>query len=465
MMTDNTEKHARIYKYAIRLVLLIGILFRVIVFSVSPPNNAYDDHLEVVNLIAKHGFDRPAPFDCWECYQPPLYYYSGAVAFKLAESLGFDIDVRWKFVQAINLVLSILVVLIFYQILKEFSISDKYKLLYLSFIAILPRDIFTAAMSGNDYMLTFSAIAALLFYIKSLKQIQQGNAGKQGLKNFVLLLLFSLWGSLSKQHGILLFMLPFSIVGLYVLNKQKKWAFRVLTPLFLFTVIASFSEEAWKHSQTGHFLVSNQHYYDYADNQFPGSLDQVEFFSFKLMSIFDDHFISDETAVSFPTELFARTFFDYEWRFFSPQIPVTNLVGKTAYVIGVLWLIYFIWTTIQGSSIQLKRVAKGEVNYSMAIGYLVPFALVALYFAVPVIQTYRYPYFSSMKSMFMLPGIVIFIAMHSLLSKRIELSASFSALFTILNLAYGIFLTAVVYIFLEISVSHLYGPMWGGHML
>ena len=54
-------------------ILLVGAALRLAVWWVSPPINAFDDHLEPIALYATQ-WTRPAPDACWQCYQPPLYY-------------------------------------------------------------------------------------------------------------------------------------------------------------------------------------------------------------------------------------------------------------------------------------------------------------------------------------------------------------------------------------------------------
>jgi hypothetical protein len=48
-------------------------------------------------------------------------------------------------------------------------------LITLSFVAILPRDIFTSAMIGNDYMLVFFAILSFYLFLKTLFALRNGN--------------------------------------------------------------------------------------------------------------------------------------------------------------------------------------------------------------------------------------------------------------------------------------------------
>ena len=144
------------YIYAL---LFIGILFRVVLFVVSPPSNSYDNHLEPINLYSE-SLSRTAPFQCWECYQPPAYYYLGGGILKASRALGINEITQWKIVQGINLILSILVLITCLLILIEFNVGVWDKILYMSFIICLPRDILTSAMIGNDYLLVFATVTA-----------------------------------------------------------------------------------------------------------------------------------------------------------------------------------------------------------------------------------------------------------------------------------------------------------------
>src|SRR6056297_3506487 len=105
----------KFYKYLVIGLIILGSILRLTVFWVSPPNNAYDDHLEVINIYAQD-FSRPATFQCWECYQPPLYYYTGAIVLNISRAFGSSQTTCWKMVQAINPLLSVILLFIAYQI-------------------------------------------------------------------------------------------------------------------------------------------------------------------------------------------------------------------------------------------------------------------------------------------------------------------------------------------------------------
>jgi hypothetical protein len=442
-----------LYKYLIIALISLGGILRLTVFWVSPVNNSYDDHLEVIKIYSED-FNRPIPSQCWECYQPPLYYYTGATVYNIAESLGVDRLTCWKMVQFINSFLSIILLIIVYKILLLFKIPKLSILVTLSFIIILPRDIFTSAMIGNDYMLVFFAILSFYLFLKTLIALKNGH---KVWVLFFLLILTSTLGSITKQHGLLIHLFPLSIFLLLCKKPYRKklsWAI----PILFLGALLSISEEVWKFNQTGELLVSNQHYFDYAKNQFPGSLDKVEFFSFRIFELYQEPFISERTSASFFTELFARTFYDYEWRFISPKIPWGNILGIIGYSLGLVWLLFFI--IIIFSWIRNFKTRLYKLNWYTVISKTSPILLGFLFMLVPFIQTLRYPYFSSMKSMFMLSGIILLLITIGSQIKQGSLNQKIGIFMLVLNILYGIMLVVSISIYLGFSLDHLHGPLW-----
>jgi 4-amino-4-deoxy-L-arabinose transferase-like glycosyltransferase len=440
-------------KYLLIALICLGGILRLTVFWVSPANNAYDDHLEVVSIYAED-FNRPAPFQCWECYQPPLYYYTGATVYKITKLLGGSQAVCWKMVQAINPLLSIFLLLITYKILMLFKLQKLSVAITLSFIIVLPRDIFTSAMLGNDYMLVFFAVLAFYLFLETVTAL---NKGKRFLRWLCALVLAVILGSLTKQHGLLLLLFP-GIIFLLLFRKAQRKKLYWAIPILILGVLLSLSEEAWKYNQTGKFLVSNQHYFDYAKNQFPGSLEKVEFFTFRIFKLYQNPFISDYTSASFFTELFARTFYDYEWRFISPKIPWATTLGYIAYSLGLIWGLFFIVILLSCKK-QYQKINL-QVDWHTIAYKIVPLFLAFLYILVPFIQTLRSPYFSSMKSMFMLPGIILLLITLGSLIKQNSLAQQLGRFMIALNIFYGIILVISISVYLGVSVNQLHGPLW-----
>lgn len=437
-------------------IILIGIIFRVVVYWVSPPNNSYDNHLEPIALYSE-SFSRTAPFECWECYQPPAYYYMGAAVLKTSQVLGIDKVTQWKFVQLINLIFSILVLIICFLILSEFNISGLHKTLYMSFLVCLPRDILTASMIGNDYLLVLTTVSAYLFFIRCKNAITEAKL-KELNKNYILLSVCTILGVLTKQHGLLLVIFPLSII-LICLIEQKELNLKLLILGFLAIASIAVSEEVWKYSQSGNFMVSNQDFYNYAKEQPPGALSKIEFFTFRIISLFQNPFMSKETLSSFPSELFARTFFDYEWRFLSPKLPVSHYVGRLGYLLGIIWSTFFLWSMFKWTLWFLNTSPKLKINISLLIK-LTPIVVGLCFISVPFLQTLRYPYFSSMKSMFLLAGIFILIMIHSKISKDIKYPPKVVLLLISMNVFYGIIFILAIAVYIYPSLNFLSGPLW-----
>jgi hypothetical protein len=360
----------------------------------------------------------------------------------------------WKIVQLINPLLSILVLIFSYRLLVKTKISEVKMLLYMSFLAVLPVDLFTAVMIGNDYLLVFSTIASFFYFLKNLDIIK--NKNNISTVNFIWLAFFVVIGSLSKQQGLILLIFPTSIL-LYLIVQKIKFHSIKIALIYSLLVVFSLSNEFWKYEQTGIFLVSNQNFYDYASGQFPGSLEKVEFTTFKIYSLFEKPFISNQTSASLPTEVFARTFFDYEWRFLSPKINSSKFVGRIAYFVGVLWIIFFIGLFI--TSFYRRKKLKFKINRYKILKY-VPVIIGILFFAVPILQTVRFPYFSSMKSTFALSGIIILIISHAKYTKQIRLSDKLIFIIIFLNISFGILLVYTISSTLPFAVNHLSGPLW-----
>ena len=441
------------YKQLTVVLILLGSMLRITVFLVSPPNNSYDDHLEVINIYAQD-LSRPSPFHCWECYQPPLYYYIAAVVYNSVDYLGGNKEICWKAVQGINPVLSIILLFLAYQILVLLKTKKRFIPLILSFLAILPRDIFTSAMIGNDYLVVFFAILTFYLFLKTLEEIKRGDLTWYWFGGVVLA---AALGSLSKQQGLLLHLFPAAILLMIIKKGNRKMILWAILLLFFGTSI-SLSEELWKYNETGKILVSNQHYFDYAKNQHPGSLDKVEFFSFRLINLFQDPFISESTSASFFSELFARTFYDYEWRFISPQIPWANKLGKIGYSVGLGWIVFYLLILFSW----VKQFLRGglKANSVAIISIVTPILIALLFMTVPFLQTLRYPYFSSMKAMFMLSGIILFLLSIGCLINEKSFAQLLGSFMIAVNIFYGILLVISISLYIEISLNHLHGPIW-----
>lgn len=437
-------------------ILLVGIALRIAVFFTSPPNNSYDDHLEaVVNTIsALEVPSRVEPWACWECYQPPLYYWVSSLAAKISANFTDDAG-AWKIVQSLSLLSSVLTLLLTYIALKLILPKNEHLLaiyLCLAIISILPRAIYSSAMTTNDSFLEASVITALVGFLLIIK--------RSSLSHFGLLMI--LIGTLSacwiKQSGLILTVPMIALIFTIQTNKWRPGIAlekRTIVFILFFVLIIAVSDEIWRTAKTGIFLVSNQQYYDYAISQPPGSLSNVSFFNIQGRELFNNVFMTSETLDSFWTELLARLWFDYERRFF----PVNNtaiVTGQFSYIIGAIVTSFLVITS---------------VNYIFRKPYDTT-KLILLFFGlafltVPILQTIRYPYFSSMKAAFILPGLPAVLCLMGLGAARwlhLHYIREIVTIMIALILAFGLIHVAVlVNLSNEAWLYGLSGPLWPLH--
>jgi hypothetical protein len=375
------------------IIILVGILLRISVFIVSPPSNSYDDHLEAVaeTMTSLEMDRRVVPWDCWECYQPPLYYWIGALVAGVSSVFLENIS-AWKMVQSLSVLASI-VTLILTAIAIRITIPHQENLpavfVCVAVISVLPRAIYTSAMATNDAFLETSVATALVGYLIIARGTEQARLG------IILISIGTIAACWVKQSGLVLLvpligMICTSLLGLWSpprgLNKKA------LLIIAIVTLFISGMDEAWRFNTSGIFLVSNQQYYSYAMNQPPGSIANVSFFDFRFKELYESVFLDSTTLDSFWTELFSRFWFDYERRFF-PINAHSILMGRIAYILGLVITPYIIFCILAG-------LARKPYNLTL----LILICFTSAFLIVPILQTLRYPYFSSMKSVFIMPG-------------------------------------------------------------
>jgi hypothetical protein len=177
-----------------------------------------------------------------------------------------------------------------------------------------------------------------------------------------------------------------------VLGSATLPALRPYAPWLAAGLLVVVSEELYKAAVTGHWLVSNQHYFDWPKVQKPGSVGAISFFDLRLATLFEQPTSYRATVGSFWTQLFAKLWFDYD-----PKFTIGSaLAGRFAvasYVLGlgfaVAWAVGG-WRAIVDWRGRVDRIALGVVQLA--------------FLAVPLAQTLRFPYYSSMKAVFLLPA-------------------------------------------------------------
>lgn len=370
------------------LVLTVGAAMRLGLAGVNPPNNSYDDHLEPIALYAAEA-ERPDPAECWQCYQPPVYYALSAGVLEVARATTGNPRMAWEAVQAISALASIGTLILCLLLLRMYLPEDRLAQLGgLIFVVVLPRALYTAASLGADALLVFFVTAAVYLYV----QVHRGDRSAFTLSALAVSVVLAAW---TKQSGLVALVLV-ALAGQRLWRERKPSSGRwwVLGGVALVFTLA-LADEAWRFHQTGIPLASNQHFEYRArlESQPPGRISASTFTSFLPLRLFEHPTLHPSTVDSFWTQLFARSWFDYEPRFL-PVTATMGWLGRVLYAAGSMGILIAVVGVI-------RIIREGPDSTRNLLVVLVGFLGAAL------LQTVRFPHFSSMKALFVLPGISV----------------------------------------------------------
>ena len=383
-------------KIALILVIATAIFLRVLIFLTNPVNNSFDDHLSNVQVYYESGAS-PAIASGWQSYQPPVYYQFGASILRLTSFVGFEPSTSWKLVQFISCISSITAFLAIVILVKSlFRLENHMSILGLALYAIYPRDLYISGFATNDSLLCAFGAISILAYVKY-------NLGSNELRWCLVCCVSATLASWTKQSGLVFLILPtfiaFALMRHEIIGQRRELssnAKSIILLLCLLSALISLLDEFNRFQETGIFLASNQHFYpEVTASQLPGKLDEVEFFKFPIAALFHNPFLSKETLYSFPVEIFARHWFDYEPRYLTPKIE-TLFFARMFFIVGFLSLVIIILGVYES----LKK-RKDRLMFTCLLFVFLAFL------AVPLVQTVRLPYYSSMKATFSLPAMSI----------------------------------------------------------
>jgi hypothetical protein len=363
------------------LLVAAGVGVRFGLAVVNPPGNAYDDHLSAAAYYSTLFSPRPDPWACWECYQPPTYYRLAAAGARALEAAGAAVP--WKAAQYLSAGLSAVALLLGVLSLQTAVRGDDRSVLAgTAMLAFLPRSVYSAAAASNDAMLEAAVALGLLGVVWSLWREERRTLGA------ALIAIAAIWAGWTKQSGLLM-MGP---AGVVVVGSLRRHTPPWVPALLGMAIFIAGADEIWRIGRTGVVLASNQLYFDHAADQPPGALTHVAFDDFRLVALMNDVFLGPRTLPSWWTELFARLWFDYERRFF-PASSTAMFLGRGLYGVGLA----AVATTMGGIIARLRR--RGVELRELALA-----SILLGYLGVPLIQTIRYPVYSSMKAAFLLPA-------------------------------------------------------------
>lgn len=467
------ELSRKFYKPLFIIFFSLAAVVRVLLCWANPPANSFDDHFTPILMIIKSGII-PAKNACFQCYQPPVFYWISAMIGKLALTVGASGPQMIKLLQFVCCFYGILTVAICYLILKKFPLSDFSRLLAFGTVCFLPRHIYMSAMHSNDTLSYL--LVALSIYLVIV-------AWERGLSPWIL-------GVLSVVLSITLFtkytafavmpmaLTPFLLACFKWLELPRKKILIsaisiVVLPMSILTTYMLANE---KHYQSP--LPWNLTMYDPSVHR-PRDDGGISFFTFKPWEDIQTPMLVPGKLHSFWTLIYSGMWFDTEpyflcfedsngnwWRHYygwyrgeeafpgeNTTLPdLTNLEASGLITLGLfpllLMLIGFyhcVKYPIQGGDL-VQATPTQRIGLSM-------FPVLALFNAAGIIAlTLRLPCYNSMKPSYFLsavPAYMIFLSLGIMLCEKNEkikrvIRMTFSALFVlaiihVLHLVFAIY--------------------------
>ena len=410
--------------WATYVVIGAGVALRVAMFVAMPPRLAYDNHYRVIELM-RAGHRLPRPDECWECYQPPLYYvvasgvYSAAGAMSSGDSAAATASAR-KAVQGISLVAGCCTLFFCLAILRRVCPCDPFtEAVCLGAVAVLPQHLFMSAMATNDATCYLLATVAIWGTVRLLEA--------WAWKWVIVSATFAGASVLCKGYG----WVTVGAVGLVLavqaargMSRGAKFAAWGVVALLIAAGPSIRNLQIYGRVHVDNFdFITNP-----MANQPPGKIDRVEFATFRLLSLIEHPWLHVSQCASFWTNLYARHWFDFEglsltlaeapeWRAYRKSLPPAarppslddwnrlldwpasavpdelRKVAVTSYVAGLPI------SAAVCAGLLLVFVRGREAKLWLIVGHQIACL------CVPVFQTIRLPVFSAMKAAFTLSAI------------------------------------------------------------
>jgi hypothetical protein len=408
----NIKKWQRIL---IAFIFILALGLRLILAFINKEAN--DNHFEVINWIVDKN-EIPQNENCWECFQPKLFYLLDAGIIKV-----FNIKAKFERIrceQFINVVFSFFILLILWKFIRVQPASFALKAWCFALIAFNPCLIGINIQATND---TFEILAGVgaIYYVDLFFKHRKISAG-------ICMIIFAILSSIIKASGIVIILsiaLIFLIKIIFSISGEKriilKMSFIFLTSSMLIVPFAGGYYQNYQKYQTpfaNNISVSDLPvpFYHQVYTRRPGITSIVHgYFTFwywdmvKTPYITNDQFSYPLHRTSLWSQLYGRTFFLHfdqhpaSWMSMDPNILLT---GSGLLLLGIfpvfLFLIGFSESVFKFfKNLFTKNRFSEDSNRIHAI-----FVILFLLFVVK--YSYDYIDFSTMKSIFLFPAILSF---------------------------------------------------------
>jgi len=215
---------------SVGIIISLGLCVRILYLSYTPYSERthdvlnYGGHLDYIKYVANN-LRLPESKGGWEYFQPPLYYITAAVIYKISNTLNFDYLIL---LQILSLIYSAFFLIFGTLTLR---ILFKRKLTFLTSAALLafwPSGIIHSIRIGNDPLFYMVFVISIYFLMRWLVDKQN--------KHFYLASLFAALTIATKLNGVLVL----GIVGIFFVStwlKTKQKRRYLIKAVFLISVV------------------------------------------------------------------------------------------------------------------------------------------------------------------------------------------------------------------------------------
>ncbi|MBE9528134.1 MAG: glycosyltransferase family 39 protein [Proteobacteria bacterium] len=426
-VADNDKSYYRAIAWAL---IILGCGLRFLLFWYNSPDNSYDNHFEPIVIMTKLGII-PAKDACFQCYQPPVFYFISALVAKACIGLGFGTAALYKVLQFVNALYAMLTLVVLYSILKRVPVSGFARLLALGTVCFLPRHIYMSAMHSNDTISYFGVALSILLLLIAFER-------KLPYRYLVLLSLSVAFTIFTKYTAFVVLPALFAAFAMNFIRCSVATRKRTLVSVvvvFLFPVLLLGAYSIANMKEYGKALPWNDSTIDTA-SEHPRAEGGTSFTTLKPWTTIGTPIIVPGNMDSFWTLIYSRMWFDMEPMFLdlidpdrpwwnqyyswlrgeapfpsakSPLSTPTRLTGSLLITLGLVPLVLSIVGLIYYVFRWLGSRGRGVEYYTLPV-----FLLLMLFNGAGVLLLgFKAPVYSSMKAAYFLssiPAFAVFLA-------------------------------------------------------
>lgn len=398
------------------------MILRILLGAINSQSN--DDHFEVISIIMSEK-RIPRYEDCRECFQPKLYHLSAALILKIFPFGSFPIQIR--IAQFINVIAGGITLYFAYLFLVGLPFSNKLKAICFSLVSLNPKLIGINAQATNDSFVILFSTACLFFMFQ--------NFYYGGINSFFNMVISAILAGLSKGNGLVLF--P-TILGIYlcsilfkVKNVEVSRTYQLLLlMIFLFLYLLCvpyFGQYYEKYIKFGDPFIINQeknpspHFLKKTYVNRPGVTSILDsYLTFRIFSLLKTPSIPLDNdkyplhRTSLWSQLYGRAHFVHfdmwppGWQTSSKLV---QSIGRCIFLLALIPSLFMVVGAMKTiisviRDVYIKFRYKKKFKFNAKWIYII---VIISYMLFIIAYSVQYRDFSSMKVIFIFPGILAFL--------------------------------------------------------